>query len=97
MPKIPNWSRMDSFPGEAGWKHDEKRITVVVEGPTMARDGYRVVKRQDGAAFTLYRKRGTKERAMEDAREWMQKHPEGEIKPNSGSPSQRRSRANRGR
>jgi hypothetical protein len=86
---------MESFPGEAGWKHDEKRITVVVEGPTMARDGYRVVKREGGGATNLYRKRGTKEDAVEDAIEWMRNHPDGSS--TSKPTGYKRSRANRGR
>lgn len=86
---------MDSFPGVAGWKHDEKRITVVVEGPTMARDGYRVVKREDGGMTTLSRKRSTQQRAMDDAKEWLRKHPDGAS--TSKPTGYDRVRANQGR
>ena len=95
MPKIENWSRLENEPGGPAWQHDEKRITVQVMPPSSIRGkGYDVVKRQGGAMTTIQGGIETKEMAMDKARAYMRAN----TNPGShGSPSQRRSRANRGR
>lgn len=79
---------MESFSGVKGWKHDHKRITVVVEGPRRSRDNYRVVKRQGGGAVTIAR-RDTQEKAIDKAVKWMRNHPMEEEKKSSQSGSRR--------
>lgn len=77
MPKISNWTKMDSYGGVAGWKHDDRRVTVVVEGPRMNRDGYRVVRRANGGAGNIATDIKRQQDAIDRARDYMKANPEG--------------------
>lgn len=78
MPKIKSWSKQKTNRVGAVWKHDRKNYKVVVQkvqkGMSESNTGYDVRIKSNGS--TLYSDEyRTKDRAMDEAREFMKNNP----------------------